>query len=152
MKIFWQTVLQSLTDETIELFTGVCSFKYGWKRWSSLQGSCPRLYIPLWVKKSLSMTGTSMYRGDRRTFFYSQIFMREDHAHFASSMAWFKVDYIPKEGKQIRACLYPTCIRGSMDQICPGGNHLSESKWCNIVNPWSRKDPPRAILAKATTM
>lgn len=93
-----------------------------------------------------------MYRDNWRIISYSQICVRKDHAHFASSMAWMKMDYIPKEGKQTRACLYPTCIRGSPEQTCPGGNHLSESKWCNIMNTWSRKNPARAILARTAMM
>lgn len=150
MKIFWQTVLSKsswwsnwTSHWDLYLVLSVAG------RWSSLQGRFPWLYIPRWVW-NLWAWHIHVQRQLKNNFLQPD--MREEGSRTFCIVYGMDENGLHSKGRKTNQSLYPTCIRGSPEQTCPGGNHLSESKWCNIMNTWSRKNPARAILARTAMM
>lgn len=123
------------------------------ERWSSLQGRWKEpttVHLPVSMKP-LSMTH-SCTEALEEYFPIARYMWGRIIATWLSPWHYWKWITLQRKENDIRARFYPTCIRESANLICPGGNHLSESKWCHVVNAWNTRDPPRATLAKTTTM
>lgn len=113
------------------------------ERWSSLQG---RWKEPTTVHLPVSMKPLSMTHSCTEVleeyFPIARNMWGRIIATWLSPWHYWKWITLQRKENDIRARFYPTCIRESANLICPGGNHLSESKWCHVVNAWNTRDPP----------